>query len=140
MNYLLIDNPSMIREQENPLMTYRSIRAPIVAATIALLMSAAFAQDEAELGMAIAEERCSSCHAIGQDDESDLGQAPAFRNLHNRYPVEHLAEALAEGIAVGHADMPEFRFDPEEIDVFIAYLNTLEPEPGEDLGAAGETE
>jgi mono/diheme cytochrome c family protein len=40
--------------------------------------------------------------------------------------VDHLGEALAEGITVGHADMPEFVLEPDEIDAFIAYLESLE--------------
>lgn len=79
-----------------------------------------------QAGKIIAEERCARCHAIGPADESRLPEAPAFRELHQRYPVEHLAEALAEGIEVGHKAMPEFVLDPNEIDALLAYLKTLE--------------
>jgi hypothetical protein len=46
--------------------------------------------------------------------------------LHLRYNVEDLAESLGEGILVGHPSMPVFRFDPDQIVNFIAYLKTLE--------------
>jgi hypothetical protein len=46
------------------------------------------------------------------------------------YPIESLAEAFAEGIIVGHVDMPEVKFRPEEIDAVIAYLKYVQ-EPGQ---------
>lgn len=79
-----------------------------------------------ERGQAFARENCSRCHAIGTTGASPLSVAPPFRELHENYPVEELAEALAEGIITGHPDMPEFRLDPEEAEDLIAYLKMLE--------------
>jgi mono/diheme cytochrome c family protein len=42
------------------------------------------------------------------------------------WPLESLDEALAEGITVGHPDMPEFVLEPDEIAALIAYLESLE--------------
>jgi len=64
------------------------------------------------------------CHAMTQP--SPFAGAPPFRTLHERYPVDTLQEALAEGIVTGHPDMPEFRFDPNQIGDFLAFLKTLE--------------
>lgn len=88
--------------------------------------ASAESRSETEAGLALAERYCAECHAIAHDDESPHVEAPPFRSLHENYPVEHLAEALAEGIMVGHPAMPQFVFQPEEIDAFIAYLKTLE--------------
>jgi mono/diheme cytochrome c family protein len=79
-----------------------------------------------QLGFVIAKEHCSRCHAIQKVGTSPLAIAPPFRDLHLRYPVEDLAESLGEGIRTGHPTMPEFRFDPDQIENFIAYLKTLE--------------
>jgi cytochrome c len=57
-----------------------------------------------------------------------MGLAPPFRELPKRYPVDHLAEALAEGIVTGHPAMPEFTFTPREIEALLSYLSTLAPE------------
>ena len=76
-------------------------------------------------GHRIAEERCGRCHAIGDSGESPLAEAPHFRAFVTRWSPEVLAEALAEGIVTGHPEMPEFVFTPEEIDAFLAYLETL---------------
>jgi hypothetical protein len=40
--------------------------------------------------------------------------------------VENLEEALAEGISTGHPTMPEFRFEPDQVNDFIKFLKTLE--------------
>ena len=56
-----------------------------------------------------------------------MALAPPFRVLPQRYPVDHLAEALAEGIVVGHPLMPEFTFDPPEIDALLTYIESLSP-------------
>lgn len=79
-----------------------------------------------ERGRAFAEANCTSCHAVGRTGSSPLVTAPPFRLLHKRYPIEQLAESLAEGITTGHAAMPEFRLDPSQIEDFLSYLKTLE--------------
>lgn len=78
-------------------------------------------------GQAIVEEKCARCHAIGSDDTSPHAKAPPFRVVVTRYPSEDLAEALAEGIVSGHPDMPVFVFGSEEIEAFLAYLDSLAP-------------
>ncbi len=77
-------------------------------------------------GQAFAEANCARCHAIGRSGSSPLAPAPAFRDIHLRYPVSQLAEALAEGIVTGHSAMPEFRMNRAQIADFLAYLRTLE--------------
>jgi mono/diheme cytochrome c family protein len=101
----------------------------IVASAVAgilLATSLATAADAPERrGRAIAQAKCARCHAIGVDGDSPLALAPPFRVLPQRYPVENLAEALAEGIYVGHPMMPEFKFDPPEIDALLAFMDGL---------------
>jgi cytochrome c len=99
------------------------------AILLALLLPAACAprtEDAAARGERLAEARCASCHAIGRTGASPRANAPAFRDLHRRYPVDQLAESLAEGIVTGHPDMPEQSFDRAEVEAFIAYLRSLE--------------
>jgi hypothetical protein len=45
-----------------------------------------------------------------------------------RGKVDELQEALAEGIVVGHPDMPEFELAPKQIAAFLSYLKSLAPE------------
>ena len=82
-------------------------------------------------GRQLAEVNCSTCHAIGASGESLHPMAPPFRTLSRAYPVESLSEALAEGILVGHSDMPEFQLEPAEIDAILAYIQSVqEPRAG----------
>ncbi len=76
-------------------------------------------------GKKLVAENCGGCHATGPTGESPLAQAPAFRTLQERYPVDSLAEAFAEGIVTGHPDMPEFKARPGQIDDIIGYLASL---------------
>jgi mono/diheme cytochrome c family protein len=102
-------------------------RAALSFVAFLLLAGPSAGQDAApERGRALAEENCARCHAVGRDDQSPLAEAPPFRTLHERYPVESLAEALAEGILTGHRDMPQFAFEPEEIEDLLQYLKSLE--------------
>jgi cytochrome c len=80
----------------------------------------------AQRGSLFAQHNCARCHAIGKVGTSPLPEAPPFRTLHERYPVEDLTEAFAEGIMTGHPTMPEWRLDPAQIGDLIAYLKTLE--------------
>ena len=77
-------------------------------------------------GKAYARLHCARCHAIERTGGSPFSPAPPFRTLHQRYPIETLGEALAEGINTGHPAMPEFRLDPDEIHDLLSYLKTLE--------------
>ena len=58
--------------------------------------------------------------------ESPLKAAPPFRTLHTRYPIETLAESLAEGISTGHPAMPEVELSPDQIHDLLTFLKTLE--------------
>ena len=108
--------------------------ARVVAGMVVLIVLAGKpahlrAQDLSELesrGFAIVSSQCGSCHAIARSDISPHPKAPPFRVLGRRYPIESLAEAFAEGIIVGHVDMPEVKFRPEEIDALIAYLKYVQ--------------
>jgi mono/diheme cytochrome c family protein len=92
-----------------------------------LLMSPALAATNAEQrGKAYARANCARCHAIDRRSDSPLKIAPPFRTLHQRYPINSLEEALAEGIYTGHADMPAFELEPEQIHDLLSYLKTLQ--------------
>ena len=81
-------------------------------------------------GRQLLEKNCSRSHAIGEQGTSPHFKAPPFRNVVKKYPPENLAEALAEGIVSGHPDMPEFVFQPIEINAIITYLDNLKVTTG----------
>jgi cytochrome c len=96
----------------------------VLGATVTTTPSSA--QSPEARGRAIAERHCARCHAIGREGASPQPLAIPFRELPKRYPVAQLAEALAEGIVTGHPMMPEFTFDPPQIEALIAYLESLD--------------
>jgi mono/diheme cytochrome c family protein len=77
-------------------------------------------------GEELLSARCARCHAIARTGESPHSAAPPFRTLSRKYPIDGLAESLAEGISVGHPDMPEFVFEPDDIAAILAYLNSIQ--------------
>ena len=77
-------------------------------------------------GQDIAEANCSGCHAIGHGGDSPHPDAKEFRYFSENYPVADLAEALAEGIVVGHPDMPVFQFEPDDVDKLIEYIESVQ--------------
>ena len=103
----------------------RRILAPMALVLTTLTQAAAASPDE-QRGKTFALNNCARCHAVDKVSESRLKIAPPFRTLHKRYPIETLAESLAEGIQTGHPTMPEFQLDPDQIHDLLAYLKTLE--------------
>jgi mono/diheme cytochrome c family protein len=77
-------------------------------------------------GQSFARTNCARCHSIDKVTQSPLRIAPPFRVLHTRYPIESIAEALAEGISTGHAGMPEFQLEPDQIHDLLSFLKTLQ--------------
>ncbi len=95
------------------------------AAAVTVLFQSPLQAQSVQRGVVIARTYCVGCHSIDKLSPSPLKNAPPFRDLHKKYPVESLQEALAEGIVTGHPSMPEFRFDVDQVADFIAFLNSL---------------
>ena len=93
-----------------------------------LTSSAASANGEGDVerGRILAEQICSRCHATGLLGESSHADAPRFRDLNRRYPVNDLEEALGEGIVTGHPDMPEISFGPDDAAALIDYMISVQ--------------
>jgi mono/diheme cytochrome c family protein len=98
---------------------------------LGVLPSAATAveKDITDKGEVLVRENCARCHAIGKEGDSPHKDAPPFRTLSSKYPVEDLAESLAEGIVAGHPDMPIFAFKPHDIAAIIEYLESIQEQP-----------
>jgi mono/diheme cytochrome c family protein len=101
---------------------------PILLVAALTLASPAFAKGNAARGLKIAERDCAACHAVGRTGESVNPKSPPFRTLAQRYPLQELEEALAEGIMVGHEgpEMPPFEFSPGRIADLMAYLGAIQ--------------
>jgi cytochrome c len=112
-------------------MPFDTAHRRVILAVSAMVLAAlpALAQDRARperQGEALLAKNCSRCHAISRTGASPHPEAPPFRTLSRKYPIEGLAEALAEGISVGHPDMPEFIFEADEVGAILAYLKSIQ--------------
>lgn len=101
----------------------RAILAAPVA--LALLAGPAHAAGDPARGKELASALCGRCHGLEPTGSSPLREAPPFRTLHERYPIESLAEGLPEGLVTGHPAMPEIRLEPEAIADLLAFLEGL---------------
>jgi cytochrome c len=97
-----------------------------LAATLVMTASALAITPAEQRGKNFVVTNCSRCHSVDKVTPSPLKIAPPFRDLHKKYPIETLQEALAEGISTGHPTMPEFRLEPDQINDVLAYLKSLE--------------
>ena len=87
----------------------------------------ALAASPAEIrGRVFARTNCARCHSIDRHTPSPLAIAPPFRTLHTKYPIDTLAEALAEGIDSGHPTMPMFTLEPDQINDLLSFLKSLQ--------------
>lgn len=108
---------------------HRRIAYWILVAVAAAAAEPAAAQDDAATvkhGETLLTKNCARCHAIGRSGVSTHPEAPAFRTLSQKYAIDGLAEALAEGFSTGHPDMPEFVFEVDEVGAIIAYLKSIQ--------------
>jgi len=97
-----------------------------LAFLVPLTASSHAASPGVQRGVHFARLHCAKCHSIDKVSPSPLAAAPPFRDLHKRYAVETLEEALGEGIVTGHPSMPQFRLEPDQINDFVAFLKSLE--------------
>jgi Cytochrome c len=56
------------------------------------VQASAAEKDLTNKGKVLVKENCSRCHAIGKEGNSPHPEAPPFRTLSSRYPIEDLSE------------------------------------------------
>lgn len=102
------------------------LAAVVITATAARQADAQDATAEQKRGETLLIKNCAPCHAVGRSGDSPRPEAPAFRTLSKKYPIETLAESLAEGLFTGHPDMPEFTFEAPDVGAILAYLESIQ--------------
>ena len=103
----------------------RSLLCLVMAASATLTTNdRAFSQSSQ--GVALAQEHCAMCHAIGKADTSPHRSAPPFRQL-GSYDLDKLQEALEGGtILPSHPDMPLFKLDRRTAREIVNYIRSLQ--------------
>ena len=78
-------------------------------------------------GLALVQEYCAMCHAVGQLGNSPHPAAPPFRRLGNSYDLDKLQETLERGtILPSHPDMPLFKLDRRTAREIINYIRSVQ--------------
>lgn len=103
-------------------MTMRAFYLAMVLATLSPTMASA---DEIGTGRALVVANCAGCHAVGLSDKSLHRDAPAFRDLEERFPLDALEDTFVGTIDTGHPGMPVFDASQEQIDAIIAYIASI---------------
>lgn len=78
-------------------------------------------------GQDIAEGRCARCHAVGRDGPSPQRIATPLRDLHARFPIDMLIEALKSGSIAGHDEMPGFDLGLSDVRALLTYIDSFAP-------------
>jgi hypothetical protein len=97
------------------------------------------AYGDVERGQSIAEQTCLRCYTKFEGDplpDPNVTTAPALASFGQRWPLENLEEALAEGITVSHDNMtmPEFSFTSQSIADLLSYMESLTNEANAKAG------
>ncbi|MBS0247101.1 MAG: cytochrome c [Proteobacteria bacterium] len=108
------------------------LTAVVAALSFIAIPAAASAQsgppstEDLKRGEELLAKNCGQCHAVGRTGNSPRPDAPAFRVLGQRYPIDSLEESLGEGIMSGHPDMPEISFESDDVGAIIDYLKAIQ--------------
>jgi tetratricopeptide (TPR) repeat protein len=94
-------------------------------ARLGVKRAAAVTSKRIKQGYRLAQTLCIRCHSIGRGGESANNEAPAFRDLHRRYPLLALRAPIKRSIAAPHDQMPKFELTESDIDKILAYVNSL---------------
>ena len=77
-------------------------------------------------GHALAEQHCSTCHAIGPNGDSPAEAAPAFREIRDRFDAHSLNGMISQGVSFTHPRMPAFELSDQEAQSLAAYLRSVQ--------------
>lgn len=81
------------------------------------------------VGKQVAEDLCSTCHAVGRTGESPNPAAPTFRTVLANYRPDWLADDLHNAVEISHLNMPTFHFGEDHEYDLVAYLLTIQENP-----------
>jgi mono/diheme cytochrome c family protein len=85
------------------------------------------AQDigDAQAGLKLSREVCSSCHAVeAGETQSPNNRAPNFQRIANVPGMT--PTALTVALRTSHRTMPNLTFEQEELEDLIAYITSLQ--------------
>ena len=97
----------------------------LTGALLGAVTSPALAQSPA--GLALVQEHCAMCHAIGKTDNSPHPGAPPLRRLGDSYNFDEFEDLIGRGIILAsHPDMPTFKVDRAAARAITSYLRSIQ--------------
>jgi mono/diheme cytochrome c family protein len=79
------------------------------------------------IGLALVQEHCAMCHAIGKADDSPHPGAPPLRSVGTSYNLDEFAELLERGIIIApHPAMPACKFGRRDARAITTYLRSIQ--------------
>jgi cytochrome c len=79
------------------------------------------------VGLQVAQDLCSSCHAVGRTGDSPTPAAPVFRTILAQYNPGALTVDLKRAAAISHRNMPTFVMTDQHAEDLVAYLVSIQP-------------
>jgi mono/diheme cytochrome c family protein len=112
------------------MVTYRySMNAKILVSIVLALTAAATPAltQQSERGLALAQEHCEMCHAIGRSGESPNRSALPLRRIGERFSLDEMQELLASGsLFAKHPQMPNLRVSLGDARALTIYLRSIQ--------------
>lgn len=105
----------------------KQILPSLVLAGLLWSSSAQALDAEQQRGEALLQKMCARCHAVGSGGASPNTQAPPFRTLgENKLYDPDFVQRLQEGYSSIHRFMPTFRFEREDAEAVVNYLEAIQ--------------
>ena len=98
-------------------------RALILCTALSLFAQTAMASGDPERGFTLAKQWCSSCHLVGEGQNTTTTEAPPFATIAQRSADQ--ISALAGFLADPHPPMPDMNLTRQEISDLLAYIESL---------------
>jgi cytochrome c len=104
---------------------HKAFKLALASAGICLAFGSAQAQPRA--GLALVQEHCAMCHAIGKNDDSPHPGAPPLHKLGDSYNFDEFAQLLERGTIIApHPAMPTFKVDRAAARAITSYLRSIQ--------------
>ena len=104
---------------------HKAFELALAGAVVCLALGSAQAQERS--GLALIQEHCAMCHAIGKTDDSPHPGAPPLRKLGDSYNFDEFQELLERGTVIApHPAMPTFKVDHAAARAITSYLRSIQ--------------
>jgi mono/diheme cytochrome c family protein len=99
----------------------------MLIAMLVMFGTTGLAPAQNDKGLALVQEHCATCHAIGKYDDSPYPSAPPLRRIGDSYGLDEFEKLLQRGrIIAPHPAMPGFKMSREAARSITRYLRSIQ--------------